>query len=331
VVTWNTGPRYATLLETTLAPGLRFVLCFAMPVNITRRLSNSRFAMLPAFMHKPQISIVGPGRLGTALARALNRAGYAIAEIVYRPGPSAKSARALAREVGAQPLRYPEQFAPVVFLCVGDSQLGAVSQELANWPWHGRVALHTSGAMTSDVLALLREKGAAVGSVHPMMSFVRGASTPLEGVSFALEGDRKALQMARAIVRDLGGRSFVLQKAAKPVYHAFGAFASPLLVATLAAGERAGRKAGLTEAQARGAMRPIVEQTLKNYLEQGTAGAFSGPLVRGDVETVRKHLEALRPLPEVRAAYIALVRCALGSLPVKNADDIAALLPRSGQ
>ena len=282
-------------------------------------------------MAKPKISIVGPGRLGTSLARALKRAGYPIAEVVYRPGPSARTARALARQLGAQPLLYPEQYAPVVFLCVGDSQLGAVSQELANWPWKGRVALHTSGAMTSDVLALLRERGASVGSMHPMMSFVRGATTPLQGVSFALEGDRKALRMARAVVRDLHGKSFVLKKAAKPLYHAFGAFTSPLLIATLAAGERVGRRAGLTAAQARAAMRPIVEQTLKNYLEKGTAEAFSGPMVRGDVDTVRKHLDALRPLPEVHAAYIALVRCALDELPVKNAGAIAGLLPRSGQ
>jgi predicted short-subunit dehydrogenase-like oxidoreductase (DUF2520 family) len=282
-------------------------------------------------MAKPPISIVGPGRLGTSLARALKRAGYPIAEIVYRPGASARSARALAKELRAQPLLYPEQFAPVVFLCVGDSQLGAVSQELANWPWQGRVALHTSGAMTSDVLVLLREKGASVGSLHPMMSFVKGTPTPLKGVSFALEGDAKALRLARAIVRDLGGHSFLLNKSAKPLYHAFGGFASPLVIATLAAGESVARKAGLSEKQARAAMRPIVERTLRNYLEQGSAGAFSGPLVRGDVDTIRKHLDALQSVPDARAAYIALVRSALLTLPVKNAGAIAALLPRSGE
>ena len=123
-------------------------------------------------------------------------------------------------------------------------------------------------------------------------------------------------------------RTAALKKSAKPLYHAFGAFASPLLIATLAAGERVGRRAGLREKEVRAAMRPIVEQTLRNYLEQGGAGAFSGPLVRGDTETIRKHLQALRALPEARAAYIALVRSALRTLPVKNAGRIAALLPK---
>ena len=282
-------------------------------------------------MPKPRISIVGPGRLGTSLAHALHRAGYKVAEIVYRPGPSARTARALAKKIGAEALLYPEQFAPLVILCVADSQLAAVSQELANWPWKGRVAIHTSGAMTSDILALLRAKGAAVGSMHPMMSFVSGTVTPLKGVAFALEGDAKARRIASAIARDVGGNSFVLKKSAKALYHAFGAFASPFLIATLAAGERLGRKAGLAEAQARAAMRPIVAQTLRNYLEKGTASAFSGPMIRGDVETIRKHLDVLRAVPNVRDAYIALVRCALETLPVKRAGAIAALLAASGQ
>lgn len=282
---------------------------------------------LSDFMNKPEIAIVGPGRLGTALAQALNAARYRVAEIVYRRGPSERRARALAKKLSAEALVYPEQYASVVLLCVGDSQLGAVSEELANWPWKGRVVLHTSGAMTSDVLALLRQKGASVGSLHPMMSFVKGVDTQLKGVSFALEGDAKALRVARSIVRDLRGAHLQLAKEAKPLYHAFGAFTSPLLVATLAAGERVARTAGLSDEQAREAMRPIVAQTLKNYLEKGTAGAFSGPLVRGDVSTIRKHLDALRAVPEVRAAYVALVRSALRTLPVKNAGAIEALLP----
>src|ERR1051325_5877639 len=130
-----------------------------MVLNIASRTGGFGLICYAAlFMAKPRISIVGPGRLGMSLARSLRAAGYPIAEIVYRPGPSARAARALAKELHAQALRYPEQYAPVVCLCVGDSQLSAISQELANWEWKGRVALHTSGAMTSDILTLLRQK-----------------------------------------------------------------------------------------------------------------------------------------------------------------------------
>lgn len=283
------------------------------------------FAILRAFMRKPQITIVGPGRLGTALARALHEAGYPISHVVYRAGPSAKRAGALAKEIGARAVTSLTP-AEVTFLCAGDSQLPALAAEIADREWWGRMALHTSGALTSDVLAPLRKRGAAVGSMHPMMSFVAGTHTALWGVWFGLEGDPKALRMARGLVRGLGGHAVAVKKSSKPLYHAFGGFASPLLIATLAAGERVGVAAGLTPSEARNAMKPIVEQTLRNYLEAGAAGAFSGPLVRGDVDTVRKHLAALRAAPEARAAYVALVRSALKTLPVKNAKAIAALL-----
>lgn len=281
-------------------------------------------------MPKPHITIVGPGRLGTALARVLHDSGYQISAIVYRRGSSSARAKLLAREVKSRAVTTITP-SDVVFLCVGDSQLtGAVSQ-VERADWKGKIALHNSGALTSDILAPLRRRGAAVGSMHPMMSFVPEAKTTLWGVWFGIEGDIKAVRAARSIVRTLGGESMAVKKSAKPLYHAFGAFASPLLIATLALGERVGRRAGLSEREARSAMKPIVEQTLRNYLEAGAAGAFSGPIVRGDVDTIRKHLAALRGLPDARNAYIALVRSAVLGLPVKNGKAILALLPKSGE
>ena len=276
-------------------------------------------------MAKPRITIVGPGRLGTALARALHESGYPVAAIVHRRGGSAKHARALAAEVHSRALTSVSP-SGVVFLCAGDSQLPDLVSEIQHADWRGAIALHTSGALTSDLLAPLRRRGAAVGSMHPMMSFVRGAQTALWGVWFGIEGDAKAVRAARAIARNLGGNVMAVKKAAKPLYHAFGAFASPLLIATLALGERVGRRAGLSDREARSAMKPIVEQTLRNYLESGAEGAFSGPLVRGDVDTIRKHLAVLRPVPEARAAYVALARTACLTLPVKNKKEISALL-----
>ena len=113
-------------------------------------------------------------------------------------------------------------------------------------------------------------------------------------MTFALEGDAQAVRAARRIARDLGGRAVLIDARRKPMYHAFGAFTSPLIVATIAAAERVARKAGLDRASARAAIAPIFRQTVANYFEHGPAGAFSGPLVRGDVETVRRHLEVLR-------------------------------------
>lgn len=278
---------------------------------------------------KPTIAIVGPGNLGSAMARALHAAGYRVQEIAHRGGASAKRARALAREIGARDVTTGEAkfSAEIVWICVGDGKIAACAAELARrGRWDGKIALHSSGALSSRELTRLKRHGAAVASVHPMMTFVRNVRPELRGVTFAIEGDAPAVRAARRIARDLGGRVVLINVRRKPMYHAFGAFTSPLIVATIAAAERVARKAGLNQVSARAAVAPILRQTVANYLELGPGGAFSGPLVRGDVETVRRHMQVLRAVPEARAAYVALARSALKTLPVKKKKDIEKLL-----
>ncbi|MFI5087984.1 MAG: Rossmann-like and DUF2520 domain-containing protein [Terriglobales bacterium] len=278
---------------------------------------------------KPAITMVGPGNLGSAMARALHTAGYRVQEIVHRGGTSGRRARALAREIGARDVITSEaRFnAEIVWICVGDGAIAACAAELATpGRWKGKIAFHSSGALSSRELKQLKRRGAAVASVHPMMTFVRNVRPDLRGVTFAIEGDAPAVRAARRITRDLGGRAVLIDARRKPMYHALGAFASPLIVATIAAAEQVARKAGLDQVSARAAIAPILRQTVANYFEHGPGGAFSGPLVRGDIETVRRHLEVLRALPEARAAYVALARSALKTLPVKKKKDIEKLL-----
>lgn len=277
---------------------------------------------------KLSIALVGPGNLGIPLARALHRAGYMISEIVTRPASVAK-ARTLARAVGAQARAADKAGldAAAVIVCVNDSSIAPLAADLAQrHEWKGKIVLHTSGALSSGELAPLRERGAAVGSAHPMMSFVRGVEPEWRGAPFALEGDARAVAFAKRMARDLGGTSFSIAAAAKPLYHAFGAFASPLIVAELALAEQVAAAAGLSEKSARKAIAPILRQTIANYERGGPAGAFSGPLVRGDVATVKRHLEVLRKTPQALAAYVVLARAALESLPVKNRQEIETLL-----
>ena len=102
------------------------------------------------------------------------------------------------------------------------------------------------------------------------------------------------------------------------LYHAFGSFASPLVIALMASLERVARAAGLKPDDAKTMMVPLLWQTLRNYLQHDAASAFSGPLVRGDVATVRRHLKELKAVPEARAVYLALASAAMKNLPVKN-------------
>src|SRR5208283_5089734 len=183
--------------------------------------------------------------------------------------------------------------------------------------------------LTSDELAPLREKGARVASVHPMMTFVRGSAPDMAGVAFAVEGDPVATRAAREIVERLGGHAFPIRKQNKVLYHAFGSFASPLVIALMASLEEVALAAGLRKRDIKHVMLPLLLQTLRNYLSQDAASAFSGPLVRGDVATVRKHLEELKVVPEARQVYVALAKAAVKSLPVKNRKALARMLKAS--
>ena len=279
-------------------------------------------------LRKPTIALVGAGRVAQALAPALRRAGYRITEVAGRDRASSRArARGLAGRVGARArtLADTRLNADLVWLLVPDAVISACARELASRAdWEGKIVLHASGALASELLAPLRRQGAAIASCHPLMTFARGSAPSLRDVPFAVEGDAAAVRVARRIARDLGGRAFLIRKRDKPLYHAWGSFVSPLLVAALALGERVGRKAGVRHA-ARAAA-PIIRQTLENYLAGGAASAFTGPLVRGDVATVRANLRALGSVPQARQAYLALARAALHHLPVRNARELAKLL-----
>lgn len=278
--------------------------------------------MLPAMAAKPSIAIVGAGRLGAALATELTRAGYTISEIVSRNNAASKrKAAALGRKVHAlhSTVDNARLNAEVIWFCVPDREIKKAAHQLASAiDWKGKIAYHSSGALLSDELDILRKRGATVASLHPMMTFVSGSIPSLKGVPFAMEGDAAAIHAARPIVRDLHGEAFSISKQYKAAYHAWGSFASPLLVATLVTAEQLARAAGLSAREARRRMVPIVKQTIANYEMLGPAGAFSGPIVRGDTEIVRKHLRILKNVPEARDVYLALARAAMRYLPVRN-------------
>jgi predicted short-subunit dehydrogenase-like oxidoreductase (DUF2520 family) len=294
--------------------------------------SKSRFVQRPAILpavKRRSIAIVGAGRLGTVLALQLHRPGYEIAEIVARNNRrSLSAARKLARKVGAKvstrgQLRLD---ANLVWFCVPDAEIAKAASQLSERDWKGKTVFHSSGVLTSDVLDRLREKGAQVASVHPLMTFVQGAMPDLAGVTFALEGDALAMQLARRVVRDLKGEVIQLRVRDKVAYHAFATMICPLLVSFLMNAEQIAARAGIPRVQARRRMLPIIQQTLTNYANLGPANAFSGPIVRGDVGTIRQHLEVLSTFPVARNVYVVLAHAALEALPSDRKKEISDLL-----
>src|SRR5580693_8805444 len=273
------------------------------------------------------LAIVGAGRVGRALGRRLRELGWTIGAVVTR---SASSARKAVRSIGAGQahafLTRQVVAAQVILITTQDHSLIDVAEELARVgaeELRGKIVLHTSGALSSDVLDPVRRYGAAVGSMHPLQTFSGVGVPPLEGKVFAIEGDAAAVRMARQIAHALGAVPVHIDGAKKPLYHAAGALAAGSILALMEAATRLMTASGMKRREAVRALLPLTRQVLENFERLGTRAAWTGPLSRGDYGVVAAHMEAMKDLPpQFRETYLA-VNC-LAALVL--AQDSAGML-----
>ena len=263
-----------------------------------------------------EITIIGAGRLGTALGRALARRGHDIKALTCRRRGSAQESR---RVIGQGKIYRDNAAAAsrgqVIFLCLADDQVRKVAAELAraNIDWTRKIVFHTSGLLSSAALALLKEKGAATASFHPVQSVARKDTPPahFKGIYFGLEGERKALTLARKIVRQLGSHALILRPDQKPYYHAACSMTSNFLVILLNAATHLLIQAGIEEEKALKLLLPLAEGTLHNVKKFDISSSLTGPILRGDAASIRTHLETLRRFPGYAEAYKKLGLLAL--------------------
>jgi len=250
---------------------------------------------------KEKLLFIGPGRAGLALGTALWEAGV-VGDLVYcgrRPEPPLHPLfiDGVARyRFGLEP---PGIETTAVILSVPDDVLTEMAHALAG---HGVAppgcaALHLSGALSSDVLAPLHARGYGVGSLHLLQSFadpVSGARR-IPGSFAAISGEPTAVNTARRLVHSLGCRTLSVPVTKRPLYHAAAVSASNHVAALLALAGRLLVHAGVREEDALPALLPLVRGTLDNIEQLGLGPSLTGPLVRGDVETVRLHIRSLEP------------------------------------
>jgi predicted short-subunit dehydrogenase-like oxidoreductase (DUF2520 family) len=235
----------------------------------------------------PPVAIIGPGRVGHSIATAAERAGVPV--------------RLAGRDDAVEACRE----AQVALLCVPDAEIHSACEAAARAVPPIRSAGHTSGATTLDVLAPARAAGAELFSLHPLQTIPDG-ETELVGDWCAVAGSTEgALQLARQLGDVLGMRPFSVPEERRAAYHAAAAMASNLLVALE---ESAAAVLDDTGASATGRelLAPLVLRTAANWAERGAEG-LTGPIARGDAETIERHLEALRDAaPELIPVYESL-------------------------
>jgi predicted short-subunit dehydrogenase-like oxidoreductase (DUF2520 family) len=260
-----------------------------------------------------RISLIGAGKVGTALVVRLYRSGYKIASVISQSRSSAKHCARLVR--CSRFSNHLADVAPVdlYLIAVPDDRIGEVARTLAtlqNFSFESSIVVHTSGSLTSDELAPLKHRGARVCSLHPLQTFPADCSVDeqveaLQGITYSYEGPSSLIGTIRKVTRAIGGRLIVIPKEEKILYHIACVMASNYVVATLGAAESLFPL--LPPRQARSHLRRLVESSVANALAISPLKALTGPVSRGDVAVVRRHLQELeRQRKELLPLYRAL-------------------------
>jgi predicted short-subunit dehydrogenase-like oxidoreductase (DUF2520 family) len=300
---------------------------------------------------RPRLGFIGAGIVGTALARSLLRAGYSVAAIASR---SADRCVALAKQIpGAHAASTPQEVADaadLVLLTVPDDSIeplcGSITWASANAiePPAGSItrasarAVHCSGATSLDVLEHARAQGADVGVFHPLQTFANAAQAErnLPGSTFGIEASSdKLLGTLREMAASLGGTPLVLS-GDRAIYHVSAVIACNYLVTLLDTAAGLWEGLGLTKDEGLRALLPLVRGTIENLESVGLPNALTGPIARGDLGTIERHLSALgKVAPDVLPVYKELARKAIpiarakGGLSEEASDRLLAILDRT--
>jgi predicted short-subunit dehydrogenase-like oxidoreductase (DUF2520 family) len=254
------------------------------------KMSESRQTPEVTQVAPARVGVVGRGRVGTALARALAEAGVEV------DGPAGR---------GEAPA------GEAIVLCVPDSEIPAAAEAVAGTaPLVG----HTSGATRLDALEPARRAGAELFGLHPLQTFPEkphegSALSLFDGAGCAIAGSTPAaVEAARSIALRLGMRPFEISDEGRAAYHAAASIASNFLVTLQAAAEEVARGADLGPDEARALLAPLVRRTVENWAALGPERALTGPVARGDEPTVWAQREAVADAsPELLALFDELV------------------------
>jgi predicted short-subunit dehydrogenase-like oxidoreductase (DUF2520 family) len=236
--------------------------------------------------------------VGGNLALHLQRQGYPIGALIE---PRREALTILAQQIQC-PLLTSDlaQLPPtidVILIATPDQAIATVGRKLVqlNYPFKNKYVFHFSGALPASHLGFLEEYAARIASCHPIQSFIaiENGLTNLTGIYFGLEGNPAAVRLAKSLVRDLGGIPLEIPSEQKSLYHAACVSASNFLVALVLMAANILSKVGFGQSQSVECLLPLLETTLSNLKSSGVQDALTGPVRRGDWQTVKSHLQSL--------------------------------------
>ena len=288
-------------------------------------------------MKKDSIAIIGLGKVGTAVGHLLRNAGYEIAAVADRsPGAIERGVPYTGGIVSKDPL-HAALSAGAIFITTPDDLIRPLCDEIAEGGGFGpgKRVVHMSGAGGLDLLESARASGAQIASIHPLQSFVdiEGVISSIPGSAFSITAEGEMRNWAVRVATDLGGIPFFVSDEDKPLYHTAACMASNYLVALMNIVEGIYRQMGMGEKEALRSFWPLVQGTIRNIEEKGTEKSLTGPIARGDIGTIRRHLTVIgKKAPRLLALYREMglftvdIAVRNSTLPEDRAGEIQSLL-----
>lgn len=260
-----------------------------------------------------RIGIIGPGRVGSAFALGLFNAGWEISAVFGRRPEFLQDLAHKVRARIAPSIAQVIAEADLIFLTIPDDLVGGFAQEISkiSKTLVDKIFFHTSGVLEAGILEPIRKRGGIIGSIHPLQTFADRDTgwKNLPGSWFALDGDEKALSQGEELVQALCGKSFSLTQGTKPLYHTAACIAANYLVTLEYISAQLFRLCGVQEESFYAIFGPLIEKAVENIKNKGAPNALTGPVSRGDLGTVRLHLEKLQDqAPEFVGFYQVMLQ-----------------------
>ena len=255
------------------------------------------------------ISIIGCGKVGSAIAQLATRAGWNVTGLASRNEIRARDLGEMIGTPGAvSEIASAAGVASLVLLTVSDDAIKPLCDELARAGAFktGGIVAHCSGALGSDILASARDLcGCQIASMHPLNTFptAQAGVEKFAGTYCFCEGDAEATDVLMQLGGDIGGKPKLISSDGKVLYHAAAVMACNYLTALIDASVKLCGRAGIDGETALSALSPLVGATLENVTKLGPAEALTGPIARGDAQTVARHIDALEQCDQDLQAF----------------------------
>jgi predicted short-subunit dehydrogenase-like oxidoreductase (DUF2520 family) len=253
-----------------------------------------------------KIGFIGPGKVGVSLGRYFTHKGIELSGFYGRNEKTAIEAANITKSKFYDNIHDIIKESNILFITTPDDMISIIDRELSKFDLNNKSICHTSGSLKSNVLCNAKHSGALIYSIHPIFAFSNKNTNlkELENIFFSVEGDdlenlspidniNKGNILVIDIIKILGNKFFIRSKETSSIYHLANVFVSNLTLSLLDIGTNYLKMLGLNEEEALNAIKPLVQGNIESIINKGFVNSLTGPVLRGDIITIEKHLSVL--------------------------------------